>query len=330
MDSNVGQELDEDMEEIKSPTEETIDLLNDLKDDTNNCIQMASNLLSRLKDNELSTKNGNSLMELKNRIFISYLMDLTYLVWNKISGQQIEGLDAIQRLVENRTVLERIKPIEHKLKYTFDKLIKTSNEGTVDPNDPLNFKPKLNTIIGAKDVNMSEGEEEVNQIQTNDDFHEVEDKPSKGRSGVYVPPKVAQMRFDEEEDRKAKALERAKKRAINSSIISELRSEFDVGPEEVSHSSHTSRNRIQRFLKDKTVYEEEYMTRMSLTKKQRNEAKKLQTMTSLSEGLTRFEDISALDVDNTDDFQLPNKKKRSSKPKNSKQFKRKKFSKLRK
>ena len=327
MTSNFSRVLDEDMEETKTPTEETIDLLNTIKDNTNNCIQMASNLLSRIKDNQLSTENGNSFMELKNKIFISYLMDLTYLMWNKISGQQIEGLDAIKRLVENRTVLERMKPIEHKLKYTFDKLIKTSNEGTVDPKDPLNLKPKLNTIVGVED-NMSD--DDNNQIQDNYNSEENTEKPSKARSGLYVPPKVAQMRFDEEEDRKTKALEREKKRALSSRIIAELRSEFDVGPEEVSHSSNMNRSRIHRFLKDKTAYEEEYMTRMSLTKKQRNEAKRMQTMTSLGDGLTRFEDISALDVDNADDFQLPNKKKRSSKPKNAKQFKRKKFSKLRK
>ena len=329
MESNERQGFDEDMEVTKSPIEQTIDLLNAIKGNTNNCIEMASNLLSRLKDNQLPTKDGNSLIELKNKLFITYLMDLIFLMWNKVDGQQIEGSDAIRRLVENRTVLERIKPIEHKLKYTFDKLIKTSTEGTVDPNDPLNFKPKLNSIIGGKDDNMNvEEDNRPENSDIDDEEQQIEDMTPKAKSNVYVPPKVAQMRFEEEEDRKTKALERAKKRAINSSIIAELRHEFDTGPEEVSHSSHSSQTRIHRFLKDKTAYEEEYMTRMSLTKKQRNEAKRVQTMTSLSDGLTRFEDISALDVDNTDDFQLPNKKKRSSKPKNS--SKRKKFSKLRK
>lgn len=172
---------------------------------------------------------------------------------------------------------------------------------------------------------------EDNNSGSNSD-HEMGDKQEKERhkSGVYVPPKVAQMRFDEEEDRKTKALERAKKRAMSSSIIQELRREFDDGPEEVVDSLHSNRNKTNKFLKDKTAYEEEYMTRMNLTKKQQNEAKQVMTMSSLSSGVTRFEDISALDFDNADQFQFQNKKKRTSKQKNSKKFKKTKFHKLRK
>ena len=328
MTANREQILSEDMDEAKSPTEETAELLNNIKQNGEQCLQLTANLLSRLNDNQLQTQNGNSLMELKNRMFLSYLIDLTYLVLRKINREQIGGSDVVKRLVENRTVLERMRPIEHKLKYTFDKLIKTSNEGILDPNDPLSFKPKLNSIIDSKDNDMAVDEdEEGNDEELGEESETKKDKVMKPKSDLYVPPKVAQMRFEEEEDVRAKALERAKKRALNSSIIAELKREFNTGPEEISHSSHSSQNKIQRFLKEKTAFEEEYMTRMNLTKKQRNDAKKLQTMTSLTGDLTRFEDISALDVDNADDFQLPNKKKRGSKPS---KYKRKKFSKLKK
>ncbi|CAG2117200.1 unnamed protein product [Medioppia subpectinata] len=306
----------EEMDSTKSASEETIELLKSIEEKSNNCHKMGSNLLMRLKDNELLTQNGNSFVELKNRVFLSYLMDLTYLVLKKVSGQRLEGSDVIQRLVEHRTVLERMRPIEHKLRYTFDKLIKTSTDGTVDPNDPLRFKPQLNSIVGTKDTEDM-GDEEYNSqnddMGSNDDMEESGDNGKKVRSDVYVPPKVAQMRFDVEEDRKAKALERAKKKALNSSIISELRREFDDRPEEVTHSVE-SHNKMNRFLKDKTVFEEEYMTRMSLTKKQRNEAKqmRIQSMTSTTAGLTHFGDITALDIDHNSDYQFSKQKKRTS------------------
>ena len=34
-----------------------------------------------------------------------------------------------------------MRPIEHKLKYQIDKLVKTAVEGQTDANDPLKFKP---------------------------------------------------------------------------------------------------------------------------------------------------------------------------------------------
>jgi len=42
--------------------------------------------------------------------------------------------------VEIRTVLERIRPIDHKLKYQIDKLVKASVTGSIDSKDPSNFK----------------------------------------------------------------------------------------------------------------------------------------------------------------------------------------------
>jgi len=319
--------VDEAMDQTASLSQETIHLLKSIEEKSNNCHKIASNLLLRLKDNELLTQNGNSFVELKNRVFLSYLMDLTYLVLKKISGKQLSGSDVISRLVEHRTVLERMRPIEHKLRYTFDKLIKTSTDGTVDPNDPLRFKPHLNSIVGSKGGQQTEDNERPNDdMDSNDGMEEMGDSErgragGGGSGGLYVPPKVAQMRFDAEDDRKAKALQRAKKRAINSSIISELRHEFDVRPEEVSHSVH-SNPKMHRFLKDKTVFEEEYMTRMNLTKKQRNEAKRMQSMTSMASSLTHFEDITALDIDDTNDFSFSKQKKRSSaKHKNSKKYK---------
>jgi U3 small nucleolar ribonucleoprotein protein LCP5 len=315
-------------EEIK----ETIELLNNMKSKSNECIEMTHNLLLRIKDNEMSTDSGISFLALKNKLFVSYLIDLTFLVWNKIKGKQLEGNDCVKRLVELRTVLEKLRPIHNRLKYRIDKLIKTSNTGSVDANDPLRLKPKFDTILESNNTNeMSvNSDSQPNSDQNSDNDMEVINEKKVSKSLAYVPPKVAQMRFDEENDRKVKAFERAKKKAMNSSIIQELRREFDDGPEEVIDSFNSNRSKANKFIKDRTAYEEEYLTRMNLTKKQQNLTKQVMSMSSLSTGITHFEDISALDIDSAEQFSFQNKKKRSSKQKNSKKFKKTKFSKLRK
>ena len=45
-------------------------------------------------------------------------------------------------------VLERIKPIDQKLRYQIDKLIKAANTGqAIGRNDPLQFKPNPDALV---------------------------------------------------------------------------------------------------------------------------------------------------------------------------------------
>ena len=48
---------------------------------------------------------------------VDYLSNLTYVMLRKSFGKSIEDDPSIERLVENRTVLEKMRPIEKKLKY---------------------------------------------------------------------------------------------------------------------------------------------------------------------------------------------------------------------
>jgi len=48
---------------------------------------------------------------------LDYMTNLTYLMLRKSFGKSIENEPSVLRLVENRTVLEKMRPIEKKLKY---------------------------------------------------------------------------------------------------------------------------------------------------------------------------------------------------------------------
>lgn len=48
---------------------------------------------------------------------LDYMTNLTYLMLRKSFGKSIENDPSIERIVENRTVLEKMRPIEKKLKY---------------------------------------------------------------------------------------------------------------------------------------------------------------------------------------------------------------------
>lgn len=59
------------------------------------------------------------------------------------AGKSIERDPSIDRLIEIRTVLEKIRPIDYKLRYQIDKLVKTAITGVTNSKDPINFKVQL-------------------------------------------------------------------------------------------------------------------------------------------------------------------------------------------
>jgi len=84
----------------------------------------------------------------------------------------------IDRLVEIRTVLERMRPVEHKLRYQIDKLLKIASSGKLAENDPLQFKANPGNLLNKVDDSGESSEEEVKETRSK-------------KSGVYVPPKLA-------------------------------------------------------------------------------------------------------------------------------------------
>lgn len=146
--------------------------------------QVVDNMLDRVKKGEISTDKGLSFLEMKYYSLLSYLINLTYVVLRKCSGEKIEEDPSIDRLIEIRTVLERIRPINHKLKYQIDKLVKTAVTGTTSSSDPSNFKANPDALIGK-----------IEGSSDDSDSDSEEDTAKPKKSGVYVPPKLAAVHY---------------------------------------------------------------------------------------------------------------------------------------
>ena len=69
-----------------------------------------------------------------------YLTDLLNVVGCQLSGVSISGSPLVDRLIEERVVMERIKPLEDKISYKTEKLTKMAS-GKMAKDDPLNQKP---------------------------------------------------------------------------------------------------------------------------------------------------------------------------------------------
>ncbi|KAL1124544.1 hypothetical protein AAG570_001170, partial [Ranatra chinensis] len=231
---------------------------------------------------------GIELLDVKNQLLLQYLTHIVYLLLLKNSGRSIEGDEAIGRLVELRVIMERIRPIEQKLKYQIDKLIKIAITGIGNENDPSHFK--------ANPANMISKSSE-NDCDEADKSGERNLKSKEKKSGVYVPPKLAAVHYDgdiTQAERKNRLLERARKHALNSSVMQELKEEYLDTPTEIinTNSFKQKQNKQEKYRQE---YEENYFTRLPVTKEDRKRAKRLSTLGSLGSEITKFEDISALD-----------------------------------
>merc|ERR1719225_881229 len=128
---------------------------------------------------------------------LEYLTNLSYVALRKTEGMKIENDPAIERLVTNRTVLEKIRPIEQKLKYQIDKAVKVADSGQVSAKDPMNFKANPAALVSK----LGDGEEDDDEEEDDEtaDGDDVKGGAKGGRKdGKYVAPKNVPAYYEEE------------------------------------------------------------------------------------------------------------------------------------
>ncbi|KAG8176310.1 hypothetical protein JTE90_008364 [Oedothorax gibbosus] len=259
--------------------QEALKLVKEVPTLATNVSQTVQNILEKFQNNELETDKGLSFLDLKNHALLNYVMNLTYIILQKLTGKKIENCSAIDRLVQLRIVLEKMRPIDEKLKYQIDKMQSAVVNGSIDSTDPLRYKANPDSL-------NVEDEEETQE--------------KKKESDIYVPPKISAAYYDEDntlEGRKKKILERSQKRALSSSVLYELQKEYDTGPEEIRETIDPYKIKLNQEMKERERYEEEYMLRLPMTKKQKHESRQLLTVTNFD---AKFDDISALEMESND------------------------------
>lgn len=213
-------------------------------------------------------------------------------------GQRIEKDPAIDRLVEIRTVLEKIRPIDYKLRYQIDKLVKTAVTGTTNASDPLNFKANPSNLMSqlnndSEDESSSDDEEDAPSArQKKKSKNDLIDDTTE-EVGKYVPPKLTSMPYEDETaaEKKEKLQARERRRAVNSTLIDEWKEEFLDTPVEISGGSR-AQQMISKAMKERERYEEDNLTRLPMTKADKHRQKRLSTMGMLGAELTSFGDNS--------------------------------------
>lgn len=275
------------MEETTENLPAALKILSEMSTNAEQVTSLVDQMLERVRSGEFSTEYGLSFLEVKYQMLLDYLINLTFVVLRKCTGQTIENNPAIDRLIELRTVLEKIRPIDYKLRYQIDKLVKTATTGVEDVNDPSNFKarPELLTSQMATQGDSESG--------SDDDDSDIDHKKLKDQ--LYRPPKLTAMHYDDDPmtEKNRKQFERLKKRALQSSIIQEMKEEYLDTPIEISEGSKAAQmyNKAQ---KERERYEEDNLVRLPITKADKHQQRQMTTLGTLGNEITSFRDISML------------------------------------
>ncbi|MFH4977625.1 hypothetical protein AB6A40_004334 [Gnathostoma spinigerum] len=244
--------------------------------------------------NEFKDRDGISLLEVKNRELLAYMMDITYLMSLMSYGESIQNNSALERLIYLRTVMERIRPLERRLKTQMEKMLST---GTTVNNSEKAVRPRPDNF---------ESDEASERSGDEDNEHETLHAMKK-----YVPPKVMAVRYDEDENEKEDRLkEKSRRRALQSSLIQDLRAQYSEAPEELCDETIDRRKKQSEI--EKTGYEEDYLVRLQMSKRERHKKKKEDRQNILND-LLRFGDyMAASDTKHSMDDGPSNKKPRHS------------------
>ncbi|PIA15191.1 hypothetical protein COEREDRAFT_34829, partial [Coemansia reversa NRRL 1564] len=233
--------------------------------------ELVDKLRQRVEDGELTTGNGLSFLETKHHTMLSYISELAYIAVLKLHGQQLEGHPVVQWLIEDRMVLEKMRPLEQRLRYQIDKLLRNavvSNEGA-----------KLAATMLRDDAMADPSAFRPNPSSLEVDIREEDAKAIE--SGIYRAPKQIPVHYEEDTTQAAKQEreeQRMVERASRSRLVRDLMVEYDDRPEMTTASGNPSIGitdaRMERLAEEKARYEEDNFTRLAVGKKERKGMRK--------------------------------------------------------
>ncbi|XP_060755954.1 neuroguidin [Neoarius graeffei] len=304
-------------EVIEEDLPKAVQLLNTLTQQVAFVTSHVRELIKKVQNKTYPTSKGLSFLDLRYHLLLFYLQDVVHLMSVKANGQSLKDNYAIHRLVTIRTVLEKMRPLDQKLKYQIDKLMRTAVTGSLAENDPLYFRPNPENLVSKLDQSEESGDDSDDDDDDNDNDDDGNKKDSETKAAPkarkYVPPKIAPMHYDgdlTEADRQKELVEKRRKAAFRSSVIGELRQQYSDAPEEIRERQDFQTERDIREEQHRKKYEESMMVRLSVSRDQKAKKRRMMGMSSQLKSITHFGDITALTGGEAPDLDNPRPKKK--------------------
>lgn len=313
----------EKMELISKDSPELLLLLDSFNANMQEIRDRLAPLIERARAQHIPTSKGMSYLEIKYHLLLNYCTNICFYLLLKAEGQSVKNHPVIEHLARTRTVIDRLKPLDQKLKYQIDKLLKVAAQGEANiQSDPkLSHRANIKGFMPVgKDEDASDDGDSMDGIEDDEDVED--DEMGAGSSlgarlDKYVAPKFAPT-GDREEKRRL----RAEKKAKSSAMAEYMIDEFGDRPREHSLSTGPREKSLREAASERARYEEDNFVRLGLTKKEKKAARAAAATQFVDEfaDLADYGDLKALDradalhqADDLEDRAFSAKRKRGGK-----------------
>lgn len=238
-----------------------------------------------------ASPEGISLLAVKNELLVAYLQNLVFLILLELRHDAVPpdenevdsslAQDTTRGLVQLRLQLERgVKPLETRLKYRIDKVLKAANNAISRPRTEWAAFDTNKSAIGAPDQESDDGfAAGIDDLSHRPNLAAFASRPgsndegkrsaSERPNGVYRPPRITPTAMPSQafDDRSRTARKPQRSRAVDEYIDAELShapvAEPSIGSTIVSGGRHTKSDKDRRRENERTAYEESNFIRLA-------------------------------------------------------------------
>lgn len=262
---NGQKEEDENYNVTKEDKDSFNELISKLRSSVGEVNNKMSTLITNLKSEKAEIKYGVSYLDAKNNMMLIYLLNIVLYSLNKSQGNYDEKV--IKNLIYLKTILEKSKVIDLKLKSQIERLIKLSEKSEDDIVNQLEASTKENNKAqkvkeieeGDYKPNILNDENDETEGEEEEEFNKEEKKvlvnKNKSYSTVISNKDKAQAKYkvnkefgtffetNQEKKTNKSRLEKVKNKVANSQLYKDLKSKYSEAPEEYNpYNSNYVRN----------------------------------------------------------------------------------------
>ena len=117
---------DERAEAVLRDAPELTALVNDMAASFTEVRTRTAPLLAELRSGGLATAGGMSYLEAKHMLLLTYCINALFYVLLKLEGRPVKDHPVIQRLLTAKAYLEKLRPVDKKLRTQVDKLLRAA------------------------------------------------------------------------------------------------------------------------------------------------------------------------------------------------------------
>jgi hypothetical protein len=239
-------------------------------------------------------------LEVKQQVLMSYCVNVIFYLYMKAQGKSVQNHPVMKQLLKLRYVMEKMRPLDGKLKHLIDRLVQVSelspSELRAQQQTDL-LRPNPSALLANASSSSSskkkskkqqdsddEDEEEEEEVDPrggkkqssrsryaaeDDDEYDNDEDVSAGGAGLYKVPKRTAVPYKQSEtemDRREQRLEKQKSKLKRSELMETLREEFGSAPEAAASSGLGLKSgdlaKLQEEADERTNFEEDRFVRL--------------------------------------------------------------------